>query len=93
MNKLGLFIFIDVLAQLRCAVLLPRRASSRTVLVAGRWKCSHLPLDRHPHGRHPARSAGREVEAIGVVDTVSKLAEAALIGCLFRLLHNSVQEC
>lgn len=90
----GLFFLVVALAQLVYAVLLLRQPSSRTVLVAGivgnalvvvLWAVTRtvgIPLG-------PATG---EVETIGVVDTVSKLAELALIGCLFVLLRNSVQE-
>ena len=90
----GLFFLVLALAQLVYSVLLLRRPSSRTVLVAGivgnaliigLWAVTRtvgIPLG----------PASGEVEAIGVVDTVSKLAELALIGYLFLLLRNSVQE-
>ena len=90
----GLFFLVLALAQLVYSVLLLRRPSSRTVLVAGivgnaliigLWAVTRtvgIPLG----------PASGEVEAIGVVDTVSKLAELALIGYLFLLLRNSEQE-
>lgn len=90
----GLFFLVVALAQLLYAVLLLRRPSSRTVLtsgivgnalVIGLWAVTRtigIPL---------GPEAG-EVETIGMVDTVAKVAELALIGCLLVLLRNSVQE-
>lgn len=90
----GLFFFVVALAQLLYAVLLLRRPSSRTVLVTGivgnalvigLWAVTRtigIPL---------GPEAG-EVETVGMVDTVSKVAELALIGCLLVLLRNAAHE-
>ena len=90
----GLFFLVVALAQLVYAVLLLRRPSNRTVLVAG-IVGNALVIGLWAVTRTvgiPLGPAAGEIEAIGIVDTVSKLVELALIGCLILLLRNSVQE-
>lgn len=90
----GLFFLIVALAQLVYAVLLLRRPASRALLVAG-IVGNALIVGFWAFTRTvgvPLGPAAGEVEAIGVVDTVSKLAELALIGCLVLLLRNSEQQ-
>jgi len=90
----GLFFLAVALAQLAYPVPLLRRPSSRAVLVAGivgnaliigLWAVTRtigVPL---------GPEAG-EVEAVGLVDSVSKLVELGLIGCLLLLLRDALQE-
>jgi len=90
----GLFFLIVALAQLVYAVLLLRRPASRALLVAG-IVGNALIVGFWTFTRTvgvPLGPAAGEVEAIGVVDTASKLAELALIGCLVLLLRNSGQQ-
>lgn len=90
----GLFFLIVALAQLVYAVLLLRRPASRALLVAG-IVGNALIVGFWAFTRTvgvPLGPAAGEVEAIGVVDTASKLAELALIGCLVLLLRDSGQQ-
>ncbi|HNS00988.1 MAG TPA: hypothetical protein PKM78_01240 [Anaerolineae bacterium] len=90
----GLFFLIVALAQLVYAVLLLRRPASRTLLVAG-IVGNVLIVGFWAFTRTvgvPFGPEAGEVEAIGMVDTVSKLVELALICCLFILLRNSAHE-
>lgn len=90
----GLFFLVVALAQLVYAVLLLRWPASRALLVAGIvgnttivgfWAFTRTV-------GVPLGPAAGEVEAIGAIDTLSKLIELALIGCLLLLLRNPVQE-
>ena len=90
----GLFFLVAALAQLLYPVVLLRRSSSRAVLIAGIvgnalivgvWAVTHT-------WGIPVGPAAGEVEAMGIVDMSSKLAELSLIGCLLLWLHHPVQE-
>ena len=90
----GLFFLVAALAQLLYPVVLLRRPSSRAVLIAGivgNALIVGLWIVTRTWGV-PLGPAAGEVEAMGIVDMSSKLAELALIGCLLFLLRNSAQE-
>ncbi len=89
----GLFFLIAGLAQVFFAVVLLRQPANRNLLlagIAGNALIVGLWVVTRTLGI-PLGPAAGEVEAIGAVDTVSKLAELALIGCLFVLLGQTRQ--
>ena len=89
----GLFFLIAGLAQLIYAPVLLRQPANRSLLIAGiagNALIIALWIVTRTLGIPLGPEAG-EVEAIGVLDTLSKLAELALIGCLVALLGRGGQ--
>jgi hypothetical protein len=89
----GLFFLVAGLAQLLFVVVVLRQPTNRSLLIAGiagNALIVGLWIATRTLGVPLGPEAG-EVEEIGVVDTLSKLTELALIGCLFILLRHAKQ--